>query len=91
MFSGRAFGATVLGLEKRKSHLLGMLLLIFLLVVIRVVNSFHKDLAVIDLVSHSPTEQFADSRTFEIVSGTHGLSYSLKNAPMGLPFRDKRR
>ena len=48
-------------------------------VVIRVVNSFHKDLAVVDLVGHRTAEQFADSRTisraqtFEVVSGTHGL------------------
>ena len=50
-------------------------------VVIRVVYTFHKDLAVVNLVSHSPTEQLADSRTicrtqtFEVVSGTHGLKY----------------
>ena len=62
-----------------------MLLLIFLLVIIRVVDSFHKNLAVIDLVSHCATEQLADSRTiscaqlaiggleFEVVSGTYGL------------------
>ena len=62
-----------------------------LAVVIRVVYTFHKDLAIVDLVGHCTAEQFANSRTFEIVSGTHGLSSSLKNAPMGLPFRDKRR
>ena len=61
-------------------------------VVVRVVNSFHKDLAIVDLVDHCTAEQFADSRTiscahlaiggleFEVVSGTHGLSSSLQIA-----------
>ena len=35
--------------------------LIFLLVVVRVVNSFHKDLAIVNLVGHRTTEQLADS------------------------------
>ena len=46
-------------------------------VVIRVVNSFHKDLAVVDLVGHRTAEQCANSRTFEVVSATHGFSSSL--------------
>ena len=46
-------------------------------VVIRVVYTFHKDLAVVDLVGQRSTEQCANSRTLEVVSTTHGFSSPL--------------
>ena len=49
-------------------------------VVIRVVYTFHKDFAIVDLVGHCTAEQFANSRTFEVVSCTHGLSSPLQMA-----------